>query len=124
VKALVVDDSAIARKIMVGALSKAGITNVEQVEDGERALAAVMGGNFDLVLMDWHMPNMSGIDALHEIRARGKQVPIIMVTVEADKARVAEALRAGADDYLIKPVPPDLFVKRILTVLARASERD
>ena len=84
-KVLVADDSAVMRRILVGALGKAGITDIGQVGDGKEAIAAVMADKYDLVLMDWNMPNMLGIDAVKEIRAKGYKVPIIMVTTENEK---------------------------------------
>ena len=71
-KALVVDDSAVMRKVMVGALARAGIEDVAQAADGKEAVDAVMAQEFHLVLLDWNMPNMLGIDALRAIRAAGE----------------------------------------------------
>lgn len=116
-KALVVDDSAVMRKVLIGALTRADITDVEQAADGQEAVDAVKRGEFDLVLMDWNMPNMLGIDALREIRALGKTMPIIMVTTEAEKSRVVEAIKAGASNYIVKPFEPSTIVAKIQDVL-------
>lgn len=116
-KALVVDDSAVMRKILIGALGRAGITDVDQASDGQEAVAAVGATEFGLILMDWNMPNMLGIDAVRAIRAAGKTVPIIMVTTEAEKSRVLEALKAGANNYIIKPFEPDAIVDKIRQVM-------
>ncbi len=120
-KALVVDDSAVMRKVMAGALSRAGITEVGQAADGKEAVDMVAAGGFGLVLMDWNMPNMLGIDALKAIRAAGNKVPIIMVTTEAEKARVIEALKAGANNYIIKPFEPAAIVTKIQETLSKAA---
>ena len=119
-KALVVDDSAVMRKVLIGALSKAGITDVDEAGDGQEAVAAVEGGDYDLLLMDWYMPNMLGIEAVHAIRAAGSKVPIIMVTTEAEKSRVIEALKAGANNYIIKPFEPAAIVAKIKEVMDKA----
>ncbi len=120
-KALVVDDSAVMRKVLIGALSRAKITDVDQATDGVEAVSATEATDYDLVLMDWNMPNMLGIDAVRTIRANGKSMPIIMVTTEAEKSRVIDALKAGAQNYVIKPFEPAAIVNKIQAVLAKAN---
>ncbi len=120
-KALVVDDSAVMRKVLIGALSRANISEVDQAADGQEAVAAVQNSDYGLILMDWNMPNMLGIDAVVAIRAAGKTMPIIMVTTEAEKSRVIEALKAGANNYIIKPFEPNTIVSKIQEVLGKAS---
>ena len=120
-KALVVDDSAVMRKVLIGALSRASITEVDQAGDGLEAVEAVKANEYGLVLMDWNMPNMLGIDAVKAIRAEGSTVPIIMVTTEAEKSRVIDALKAGANNYIIKPFEPATIVTKIEEVLQKAS---
>lgn len=112
-RALIVDDSLVMRKVLRGALARAGISNICEAADGEEAVSLVQKEEFDLVLMDWNMPNMLGIDALIAIRAQGKKMPILMVTTEAEKGRVIEALKAGANNYIIKPFEPDAIVTKI-----------
>ncbi len=119
-KALVVDDSAVMRKVLIGALSRANITDVDQAADGAEAVQKVQEADYDIILMDWNMPNMLGIDALKAIRAMGKTMPIIMVTTEAEKSRVLEALKAGATNYVIKPFEPNTIVGKIQEVLSKA----
>jgi len=119
-KALVVDDSAVMRKVLIGALGRANITDVSQAGDGQEAVDACNSEEFDLVLMDWNMPNMLGIDAVRNIRAAGKTMPIIMVTTEAEKGRVIDALKAGANNYVIKPFEPQTIVAKITDVLEKA----
>lgn len=119
-KALVVDDSAVMRRVLIGSLANADITEVDQAADGVEAVKAVEGTEYGLILMDWNMPNMLGIDAVKEIRAAGHKVPIIMVTTEAEKSRVIDALKAGANNYIIKPFEPATIVAKIQDVLAKA----
>jgi len=119
-KALVVDDSAVMRKVLIGALSRANINDVDQAADGQEAVTAVQGNDYGLILMDWNMPNMLGIAAVKEIRAAGKTMPIIMVTTEAEKTRVIEALKAGANNYIIKPFEPATIVSKIQEVIDKA----
>ena len=70
--------------------------------------------------MDWNMPNMLGIDAVKAIRANGKTMPIVMVTTEAEKSRVIEALKAGANNYIIKPFQPPAILSKIKEVLEKS----
>ena len=119
-KALVVDDSAVMRKVLIGALSRANIVDVDQAADGSEAVSACQKADYDLVLMDWNMPNMLGIDAVRAIRTNGKTMPIIMVTTEAEKTRVIDALKAGASNYIIKPFEPSTIVSKIQEVLEKA----
>ena len=120
-KVLVVDDSSAMRKILVSCLSMMGIAEADQAVDGEEAVTACETEEYGLVLMDWNMPKMLGIDALKQIRASGKKVPIIMVTTETEKNRVIEALKAGANNYIIKPFKPDQIKSKIEDTLAKAS---
>ncbi len=104
---LIVDDSQIMRRIVTGALNKIGVQKTIEASDGAEAVRTVSeNNNIGLVLMDWNMPNMTGLEALKKIRANGKKVPIIMVTTEAEKEKVIEAIKSGANDYLIKPFSP------------------
>ena len=121
-KALVVDDSAVMRKVLIGALSRAGITDVGEATDGVESVEAVENDEYDLVLMDWNMPNMLGIDAVRKMRELGKTFPIIMVTTEAEKARVIEALKTGATNYIIKPFEPHTIVKKIHDTMAKVGK--
>jgi two-component system chemotaxis response regulator CheY len=107
VKALIVDDSQIMRRIIVSVLKKAGVDDVVEVSNGQEAVDLLATANdIGLVLLDWNMPVMSGIDALKHIRTTNKKLPIVMVTTESEKEKVIEAIKAGANDYLLKPFNP------------------
>lgn len=116
-KALVVDDSLTLRRIVIKALGMAGISQAAEAADGAEALAALEQGQFDVVLLDWNMPKMTGIDALRALRQAGKKVPVIMVTTEADKPRVIEAIKSGANGYLIKPFSPQQLAEKVRAVV-------
>jgi two-component system chemotaxis response regulator CheY len=105
---LIVDDSQIMRKIITGALKKLGINDIVEASNGQEALDVLAkdAANIGLVLMDWNMPTMTGIEAVRKIRAGNNKVPVVMVTTEAEKAKVIEAIKSGANDYLIKPFNP------------------
>jgi len=111
-KVLIVDDSKTMRTIIKGALSKNDITDTLEAENGKEAVSLVMSEDPNLVLMDWNMPEMSGLDAVKAIRASGNKSPIIMVTTEAEKHRIVEAVQAGINDYLVKPFTPDALLEK------------
>lgn len=101
---LVVDDSQIMRKIIMGALTKLGVNDIVEASNGQEAADLLAKANsIGLVLMDWNMPVMTGIDAVRKIRGGGIKTPVVMVTTEAEKEKVVEAIKAGANDYLVKP---------------------
>jgi len=122
-KVLVVDDSQIMRRIMSGALAKVGVDDVVEASNGQEAIDSLSADSaINLVLMDWNMPTMTGIEALKVIRAGGNKVPIVMVTTESEKDKVLEAIKSGANDYLAKPFgPKDLQEKLDKFVQAGAS---
>jgi len=120
-RALVVDDSLTIRRIVIKALGLAGINETAEAGDGTEALNVASQGDFDLVLLDWNMPKMSGIDTLKALRRAGRKTPVIMVTTEAEKSRVIEAIKCGANDYLIKPFTPDQLAAKVRNVLGAAT---
>lgn len=104
-KFLVVDDFSTMRRIVRNLLKELGFTNVDEAEDGVVALQKLKGGNFEFVVSDWNMPNMTGIELLRAIRADAtlKHLPVMMVTAEAKKENIIEAAQAGANGYVVKP---------------------
>jgi two-component system chemotaxis response regulator CheY len=113
---MVVDDSRIMRNTVKGVFSGLGISCVfVEANDGEEALMQLEMYPIDLILLDWNMPKLSGIDFLKKVRAaeKHKTLPIIMVTSEAAKFTVIEALKNGATDYITKPINLDLFKEKI-----------
>jgi two-component system chemotaxis response regulator CheY len=112
---LIADDSNTMRKIIVRSLLALGATEGDLAEaaDGAEAVGKFKSGRFDLVLTDWNMPNKSGLEVIQEIRALNAQVPIIMVTTEAEKARVIQAIEAGVSDYLVKPFTSEALREKL-----------
>jgi len=102
---LVVDDFSTMRRIVRNLLKELGFANVQEAEDGVDALAKLRAAEFDFVVTDWNMPNMTGIELLRAIRADAKlkHLPILMVTAEAKKENIIEAAQAGASGYVVKP---------------------
>lgn len=104
-KFLVVDDFSTMRRIVRNLLKELGFTNVQEAEDGVDALNKLRSEDFDFVVSDWNMPNMTGIDLLRAIRADAalKHLPVLMVTAEAKRENIIEAAQAGASGYVVKP---------------------
>lgn len=119
---LVVDDSSTMRRIISNVLGKLGFHSVEEAGNGQEALEKLDGGRFQLVLLDWNMPILDGLSTLKAIRSRPDTAatPVIMVTTEAEKSRILEAGRAGADGYVLKPFTPHDLGEKIESVLRRA----
>ena len=105
--ALVVDDSATMRKIIIRSLNAVGVASVTEAADGDQAVALFKPGAFDVVLTDWNMPGRSGLEVVKAIRAQDAKVPVIMITTEAEKDRVVQAIQAGVTDYVVKPFTAD-----------------
>ena len=121
VKILVVDDSSTMRRIIVRTLEGIGESDVAQAADGLEALDAVASNSFDLVLTDWNMPNLDGLGLVEKLRAidNYKTTPIIMVTTEAEKSSVVEAIKAGVNNYIVKPFTPATLKEKIEATLAK-----
>ena len=112
-KVLVADDSSTMRKIIIRSLQAVGAPEAVEAADGNEAVATFKPGQFSLVLTDWNMPGKSGLDVIREIRAQDPSVPIIMVTTEAEKGRVMQAIQAGVSDYLVKPFTADTLREKL-----------
>ena len=112
---LVVDDFASMRKIIKGLLKQIGFQNIEEADDGSTALEKLKIGEFDLVICDWNMPKVPGIEVLKAIRndPRLKDLPFLMVTAEAKKDNVMEAVKAGVNQYIVKPFTAETLQKKI-----------
>ena len=110
---LVADDSSTMRKIILRSLQAVGVPDAVEAADGVEAVAKFQQHSIDLVLTDWNMPNKSGLEVIREIRALNAKVPIIMVTTEAEKTRVLEAIQAGVSDYLVKPFTAETLREKL-----------
>jgi len=116
---LVADDMQMTRRVLKSALVRAGLNDITEVENGEELLLKMKADTFDLIICDWDMPKLSGIDALRAIRGDEayKDMPFVMVTAMTDKEYVKTAIEAGINDYITKPIKPELFVKKIKSLL-------
>ena len=108
-RVLVADDDKSMREIIIGLLKAVGSPEIVEACDGEEALSLFEQDEFDLIVIDWEMPGKSGVEVIRAIRAEGCQVPIVMVTVRAEKEHVLKAIQAGASDFLAKPFDADVL---------------
>jgi two-component system chemotaxis response regulator CheY len=118
-KIMLIDDSRTMRNIQKAALAELGHTDVIEACDGQDALSKVAASQPDLILLDWNMPVMDGMSFLQAFRAQNKKTPVIMVTTESEKPRVVEAIRAGVNNYVVKPFTTTQLKERINQTLEK-----
>lgn len=118
-KILLVDDSRTIRNIQKNTLKTLGHEDVLEAADGLEALASLGQNKVDLMLVDWNMPNMDGISLIRKVRETDKTIPIIMVTTEAEKSRVIEAVKAGVNNYVVKPFTAETLSEKINQTMAK-----
>lgn len=118
-KILLVDDSRTIRNIQKNTLKTLGLTDVTEAADGLEALSCLANEKPDLMLVDWNMPNMDGITLIRKVRESDKALPIIMVTTEAEKSRVLEAVKAGVNNYVVKPFTAETLSEKIQQTMAK-----
>ena len=115
---LVVDDSSTMRRIVINALKNLGHEDILEAENGEKALDAVEQGGIGFIITDWNMPVMSGLDFILAVRAHDADVPILMVTTNAAKDDILTAIKAGANNYAVKPFTIDTLKEKVRAMLA------
>jgi two-component system, chemotaxis family, chemotaxis protein CheY len=120
-RVMLIDDSKTMRNIQKSILGQLGYTEIEEACDGQDALSKVGAFGPDLILVDWNMPNMDGLTFVKTYRQQDKVTPMIMVTTEAEKSRVIEAIKAGVNNYVVKPFTPDLLGQRIDETMSKCA---
>ena len=120
-KVLVVDDFATMRKIVRNILKQIGFTNIVEADDGANAMAMIKEDSIDFVVTDWNMPNMTGLELLKNIRAteKAKNMPVLMVTAEGLSENVVDAVKAGVDNYIVKPFTAETVQAKIEQIFAK-----
>ncbi|MBI5056946.1 MAG: chemotaxis response regulator CheY [Nitrospirae bacterium] len=120
-KILVVDDFSTMRRIVKNLLRQLGYENIEEAEDGAQAYSKLKNGGFGFVVTDWNMPNMDGLEMLKKVRSDPeiKDVPILMVTAEAEKDKVITAIQAGVNNYIVKPFTGEILKEKMDKILER-----
>lgn len=123
-RALIVDDSSVMRKIVERSLRQAGIdfAEVREAGNGMEALGALQQGSVDLILCDINMPVMDGLEFLRQLQGvpNAKGVPVVMITTEGSESHVVQALSIGAKGYIRKPFTPEQVKEHVLPLLGAA----
>jgi two-component system chemotaxis response regulator CheY len=117
---LVVDDSSTMRRIIKNTLSRLGYKDITEAEHGKEAWEHLeKDPSFEVLITDWNMPEMNGLELVKKVRAEEKFVdmPIIMVTTEGGKTEVITALKAGVNNYIVKPFTPQVLKEKLGAVL-------
>lgn len=118
-KILLVDDSRTIRNIQKNVLGQLGHSDMLEAGDGVEALQVLKQNTPDLMLVDWNMPNMDGLTLVKTVRETNKTLPIIMCTTEAEKSRVLEAIKAGVNNYVVKPFTAETMSEKIEQTLSK-----
>ena len=116
---LIADDAHSMRSLIKGVLLKAGFVNFAEADNGLAVMQKLEQEQFHLVICDWDMPKMDGIEVLRNMRADEShfKIPFILLTAITDATKVVAAIEEGVDDYIIKPLKPDNFIQRVKEVL-------
>ncbi|MEJ5377171.1 MAG: chemotaxis response regulator CheY [bacterium] len=112
---LVVDDFSTMRRIVKGILKRLGYREIDEAEDGQMALKRLKEARYQLIICDWNMPVMTGLDLLKAVRSDEelKSIPFLMVTAEAKKENILEAIQAGVSNYIVKPFTEEVLSKKL-----------
>ena len=120
-RVLVVDDSSTMRRIIVNVLIQLGVSSdfITEAEDGFAALGKVKTNSYDLILTDWNMPRMNGLQFVQNIRKLPKytNTPVMMITTEGGKSEVIEALKNGVNNYIVKPFSAEVLKTKLEPIL-------
>jgi two-component system chemotaxis response regulator CheY len=114
-KVMIVDDFATMRRILRNILKQIGFKNIIEAEDGKHALKELKKEKIDLIMCDWNMPEMPGIELLKNVRSDDelKKIPFIMVTAEAQKDNILEAVKSGVSNYVVKPFTAETITEKL-----------
>lgn len=121
IRIMIVDDFATMRKVIRNLLKQVGYENIVEAEDGVVALKTLKSKKIDLVISDWNMPNMTGIELLKAVRADEElsTTPFLMVTAEALQDNVIAAVKAGVNNYIVKPFTAEVLNEKIMKILEK-----
>ncbi|MBU2631441.1 MAG: response regulator [Proteobacteria bacterium] len=119
IKVLIIDDFATMRRILKNVLKQLGFKNLVEADDGTTAWEILEGQQIDLIIADWNMPKLTGFELLKKVRASDlhKSIPFLMVTAEAQKEQVLEAVHAGVSNYVVKPFTAEAIANKLEKIL-------
>ena len=116
-KVLVVDDSATMRRIITRVLGEIQFKDCVEADNGESALRVLNQGGIELILTDWNMPVMNGLEFVNQLRVKFPDLPVLMVTTNASPEDVVQALQAGVNSYVVKPFTPDTLKRKLMDIV-------
>jgi two-component system chemotaxis response regulator CheY len=118
-KILAVDDSPTMRRIIINTLKRAGYDDITEATDGKDALAKLKIDKFQFIITDWNMPEMDGLSFVNAVRSDPelKSLPVLMVTTRSVKDDIVQAMKAGVNNYIVKPFTPETLADKINQVL-------
>jgi len=122
IKVLVVDDMSTMRRILKDVLKQIGFSDMVEAENGQEALNKLKVGDIGLIVSDWNMPVMRGIELLRAVRADAelRHLPFLMVTAEAQKGNIIEAVQAGVSNYVVKPFTAEALREKLEKIFTKA----
>jgi len=123
---LIVDDYPTMRKTIADVMRRSGFTNLAFAEDGQMAWEMMQESRYELLLLDWSMPRMSGLELLKLIRSSGRDfanVPVLAVTAEAEQKTIVDAVKNGVNNYIVKPFTPETLERKLREIFARRPKK-
>lgn len=123
---LIVDDYPTMRKTIADVMRRSGFTNLSFAEDGQMAWEMMQENRYELLLLDWSMPRMTGLELLKLIRSSERDfagVPVLAVTAEAEQKHIVEAVKNGVNNYIVKPFTPETLERKLKEIFARRPKK-
>jgi len=117
VKILIVDDSSTLARMLTNTLSRIGYADGVECENRKNGLEKLGQGGVEMIITDWNMPEMDGLEFVKTVRGQNPAIPILMVTTNAAKEDIVEALQAGVNNYVVKPFTPETLKEKIESLL-------
>lgn len=123
-KILIVDDFSTMRRIIKNLMRDLGFSNTSEADDGATALPMLQKGNYDFLITDWNMPQMTGLELLKAVRSDPNlsKLPVLLVTAEAKKQQIVEAAQAGVNGYIVKPFTAATLKEKIEKIFERINK--
>ena len=120
-KVLIVDDFATMRRIVKNILRQIGFTDITEADNGKSALNALKRDKYGLILCDWNMPEMTGLDLLKTVKSDDtlKDIPFVMVTAEAEKDNIVVAVKEGVSNYIVKPFTAETVTEKLEKIFGK-----
>ncbi|MEE2972069.1 MAG: response regulator [Planctomycetota bacterium] len=120
-RVMLVDDSRTMRTVERDILKSLGLEEIEEACDVHDALSKITAFQPDLMLVDWDLPELDGLELVRRVRERGESIPIILITERTERSRILEAIHEGVNNVVAKPFTAEVMIKRIQDTMTRAA---